>query len=191
MKPEVKCIAFAAVTKDGYIARHSKELSDWTSKQDKKHLYDKLEEMKAVVVVGKNTYDVSKLALSSYKCIVFKGSVPYAHRVSDRVAYFNPKTGPDDFIRYCYDHGYRNIAVLGGSHVYTWFLEYGLIDEFYLTTEPCYFYEGIPLLQRGLQLQDTMELQGGQILNAEGAYLEHYVKIPCPNCQKSKQSALI
>lgn len=44
------------------------------------------------------------------------------------------------------EHGYENIALVGGPSVSSWFLDRGLVSDLYLTVEPVIFSSGKPLV---------------------------------------------
>jgi len=72
---------------------------------------------------------------------------------------------------------YRSCLILGGSYVYTTFLEAGLIDEMYITVEPKDNITGIPFIGGGRKLGEIVELPKPEItkLNDTGTILKHYV----------------
>ena len=137
-----KYIAIAAITMDGRIARHSKEHVDWTSPEDKEHLRGKMRECD-VIVLGNNTYQTSKEFLLKYSKVVFTKSVSGIKKESDSLTFINANDA--DVSEFFEKSGYKNVCVLGGSQVYSYFLKAGLIDEIWLTIEPKIFGSGINL----------------------------------------------
>ena len=49
--------------------------------------------------------------------------------------------------------GYRQCALLGGSQIYSLFLEVGLVDELWITVEPLLFGTGTGLVSRAMDLR--------------------------------------
>ena len=46
------------------------------------------------------------------------------------------------------ERGYKEVAICGGSEIYTMFMEAGVIDTLYITTEPVLFGKGISMFKR-------------------------------------------
>lgn len=170
-------IGYAAVTQDEppLIARNSYELVNWTSPEDKQQLRAGMRGAD-VLIIGSNTYTASQDVLAPYRCIVFKETEQQIHRINGNAVCFNPGNTPERLVPYCQEQGYCRVAVLGGSHVYAWFVKHELLDEFYITIEPVTFGDGIPLLHGDVSLEDHMSLQERRHLNGNGAWLEIYVK---------------
>ena len=169
-KPVFSIIAVCTI--DGKIARHSRHMTDWSSKEDKDFLHKMLDKADAVVV-GHTTYEVAKGPLSKRNCIVFTRSVLGAVENGTNLSYLNPdEVG---IAEYCALHGYKKVAVLGGAKTFAHFLEKGLVDEIFLTIEPLLFGEGIDFFAqvpgaKGL----AMDLVSVKKLNKKGTLLLHY-----------------
>jgi dihydrofolate reductase len=181
---KTRFIACAAVSEDGYIARDIKHNSyDWTSPEDKKNFRNLITGTHVDVCVwGYTTYELHKKSiplLLHYDRIVFKGrdivKSGYIQQISDAEVFLDPGEKPDRLLAYCAQKRYHNALVLGGSQVYAWFVEQGLLDEFYLTTEPVAFGGGIPLLHNGKQLHEYMKVVEMSLLNDQGTVLERYI----------------
>lgn len=172
-------VGYAAVTSDEvpYIARNENHFCDWTSAEDKHRLRFDLQYTDAVVV-GHTTYRVSQSVLLKHRCIVFvEREVATPHCNNAQVTCYAPGDDPVTFVQYCHNEGLGRVAVLGGSWVYTWFLEHDLLDILYITVEPVCFEEpGIPLVRNGITLDDVMDLKERYPLNDRGTYLERYEK---------------
>lgn len=128
----MEVILIAAVTADGYIARHEKELITWS--QD-------LELFKAQtrgypVIMGSNTFTTLTTDLPERKIIVVHRE-DEPHRVIAKVQS-------------------RRCFVIGGGRTNTRFAPF--LTHLYLTVHPLIFGEGIPLfpgLEKELQLEFT------------------------------------
>jgi dihydrofolate reductase len=63
--------------------------------------------------------------------------------------------------------GFTEVAICGGSSIYTMFLKAGIVDEIYLTTEPVIFGRGMPIftddINVQLQLLETHSTEHGTI----------------------------
>ncbi|MFH1584509.1 MAG: dihydrofolate reductase family protein, partial [Patescibacteria group bacterium] len=69
--------------------------------------------------------------------------------------------------------GYEQVAVIGGSSVYTQFLQAGAVDTLYLTYEPVLLGKGIKLLNEGMELR--LKLVSQQKLGEGRMLLEYNV----------------
>ena len=114
-----KIILIAAVTVDGFIARHSKEKTRWT--QDL-HLFKK-QTMGYPIIMGSNTYDTLSNDLSGREVII-------VHRDDNPKKIINKITSDRCFIA-------------GGGKTYSRF--YSFLTHFYITPHPHIFGEGVSL----------------------------------------------
>lgn len=165
-----KYTAIVAVTIDGKIARHGDGGSDWTSLEDKAFMRAKLQEMD-VVVVGRTTYQQYQKPLSKRNCVVFTRSVSKSKKESENLTYFNPQVAKiENLIN---ENKYQNICVLGGSQIYSYFLENKLLSELFITVEPIIFGNGIPLFNTEVanQMWSLVEIKK---MNETGSVLLHY-----------------
>ncbi|MBI4272604.1 dihydrofolate reductase [Candidatus Uhrbacteria bacterium] len=161
----------AAVSIDGRIAAYSGHKSDWTSKEDKDFLHSMLDASDCVVV-GRNTYEIAREPLSKRNCIVFTNM----SEKSDRgTVYFNP--AKQDFSVFAKEKKYTSIAVLGGTGVYTYFLEHDLCTDLWLTIEPVVFGTGLALFETEKFVMKHFHLQSSRLLNSNGSILLHYTRL--------------
>ena len=169
-KPQMPIInAFAAITLDGKIARHANHFSDWTSPGDKLVFREHMNNSD-VVVAGNNTYKTAEIFLSKRNCIVFTRSVPTLERRRDNLLLLNPEAVPLAEIL----SPYQTVALIGGTDVYTYFLERGLIDNLYLTLEPLAFGNGLDLFRWNGDTTVHFQLESVRQLNAAGSLFLHY-----------------
>ncbi len=166
----MKYRAYAAITMDGKIAKHKRHFSDWTSREDQV-LFQK-ELVKAdVVVVGMNTYKTAKKPLSKRNCVVLTSSVKTMRQEKQNIVFCNPRgKHPKEIIK---EKKYKNIAVIGGSEIYSYALEEGMMDELHLTIEPLVFGKGIPLFAREAK-EKKFALKSIQRLNRKGTLYAVY-----------------
>src|ERR1700722_1907162 len=135
--------AIAAITLDGKIAQNSHQLSyDWTSKEDQKFFQAELKKFDAVIV-GSNTFKTAEEPLKKRNTIVLTSKVKKVEEKYPHVWFCNYKAV--DVKTFTASLGFKKIAVLGGSKVYTYCLEKNLIDKLYLTLEPIVFGLGIDI----------------------------------------------
>ncbi len=161
--------AIAAITLDGKIAAGEKQFTSWTSREDKKFLRSFLDRSDAVVV-GRNTYETAKKPLSKRNCIVLTRSVSGVVRKKKNLIYLNPQK--TDILKFVKKFGWKQVAVLGGTKTYTYFLEKGLLDELYLTVEPVVFCSGLPLFNGKFKIRKPRIISIKK-LNRKGSILIH------------------
>jgi len=161
-------IAYAAITIDGKIARDVKHLTSWTSPEDKKFLHNHLDKSD-VIIVGNNTYKISRKYLAKRNCLVFSRSGKVTK--NKNLTYFNPQK--INLLKYLVKNKYNRVAVLGGTEIYTYFLDKDLLDDLYLTIEPVSFGVGLPLhkSKRGKRKPRFISVIK---LNKKGTLLIHY-----------------
>jgi dihydrofolate reductase len=151
----------AAITADGFIARNSKHLASWTSKEDKQFFIEKTKEA-GVVVMGLNTFKTIGRALPNRLNIV------YSKTEKDLPGVEITEEEPKKLIENLAKRGYKQVAITGGAQIYTMFMEANLVDILYLTVEPVLFGAGMNLFvkkqDRKLQLKSTKMLTDNTIL---------------------------
>jgi dihydrofolate reductase len=164
-------VAIAAMTIDGKIARHSSELTDWTSPEDKQLLTGLLDKSD-VIVIGNSTYKTAEEPLSKRNCIVMTRSVATTERRNEKLLFCNPgSVAIVDLLR-----PFGTVALLGGTQTYTYFLQKDSIDELYLTIEPVIFGNGLSLFEGTIAGNVRFRLQSVKKLNETGTILFHYTK---------------
>jgi dihydrofolate reductase len=162
---------------DGYITDEQRTLpTTWTSQEDAAHFKQLLEKF-PLQVMGRSTYEshkprpiegVLKVILThnvdAYNICEKNGSVEFRNfKAKDFVAHYKK---------------FSSCLVLGGSYVYTDFLEAGLVDEVFLTVEPIKLDSGIPFLLSKKTLEEYgMHLKSSTLLNSSGTTLNHYILI--------------
>ncbi len=169
-----KFITIAAVSLDGKIALNKNHPSRWTSKEDKTFMCSILNRCD-VVIVGNNTYKASKKALSKRNTIVFTSKTSKPIKQNPNLILFNPST--TNIKKFVEIKKYDNIAILGGTQIYTHFLQKNLINELYLTIEPVVFGKGLNLFDGDLKKFKTFTLISIKKLNKSGTVLLHYKKL--------------
>lgn len=145
----IKAFIIAAQTLDGFIARDKNQLSmDWNSPEDKKR-FVALTKKAGVVVMGSTTYKTFNKPLKDRLNIVYtrSGSFEGAESTSEN---------PLELLKKLENRGYTEVAICGGSEIYSMFMEAGLVDTIYLTVEPVYFGEGIKLFNKSIDKKMTL-----------------------------------
>lgn len=162
----MKVSIIAALSADGQIAPAKGGSSlQWTSTEDTKFFTEKTREA-GVVIMGRETFETIGKPLPGRLNIV------YSHRHREIEGVEATDVPPADLISDLEKRGYEKVAVIGGTQIYTLFLEAEVVTDLYLTVEPVLFGAGQPLfntelLGRHLTLE-SMERMG------ESTVLLHY-----------------
>ncbi len=133
----IKCFIIAAMTTDGYIAKDEHHAALWTSKADKKRFIE-LTKRAGVVVMGSTTYKTLTRPLSERLNIVYSRNKIFEGTEATQ-------DEPRELLRKLEERGFKEVAICGGSHIYTMFMKAGVVDTLYLTVEPIIFGKGIKL----------------------------------------------
>ncbi|MEK7089126.1 MAG: dihydrofolate reductase [Patescibacteria group bacterium] len=167
---EVSYIAYVAGSIDGRISKSSRSKIDWTSKEDWNFFQQSLKKFD-VVVVGHNTYRMAKIQLKRRNTIVFTSKMNKP-KLLDSVFFFNPKKY--NFKKFIDSKNYKKIAILGGPKVYNFFLEHKMLNELFVTIEPCVFTTGVPMFSGNKFRKYKFFLQSVKRLNKKGTILLKY-----------------
>jgi len=139
----------AAITADGFIAKNESHAALWTSKEDKKRLVE-LTKRAGVVVMGSTTYKTLPRPLKERVNIVYSRDKQFEGAETTQ-------KNPHELIQELEGRGFKEVAILGGSHIYTLFLKAQAVDHIYLTIEPILFGTGIKLFNEELNTQLVLE----------------------------------
>ena len=148
----MKIILICATTLDGYIARHSNEITNWT--KDLK-LFKK-QTMGYPVIMGSNTFKTLQNELTGRNVIVF-------HR----------NDNPNTIIKELKTR-YKKIFIAGGGKTNERFMEY--ITDMYITPHPVMFGTGIKLFGNNKLKIKTRLTKSIEIHESEGL-LQYQFKI--------------
>lgn len=127
---------------DGYIAKDPKSPSTiWTSKEDKKRFVE-ITKNAGTIVVGLNTWNTfGGKALKDRLNIIYSpepiADLPENAEVTNK--------SPVELLKSLEERGMKEVAICGGSQIYTMFMKAGVINKLYLTIEPVIFGSGIRL----------------------------------------------
>lgn len=147
------CFIIAALSADGYIARDSSVPSTaWTGKEDKKRFVT-ITKKAGVVVMGLNTWKTLGKPLKDRLTIVYSPEpipdLPAGVEITAK--------SPADLLTELEGRGFKEVAICGGSMVYTMFMKSGLVNKLYLTIEPIVFGDGVRLLKESLDYKLKLE----------------------------------
>ena len=142
----MNCFIIAAITADGFIAKdptHAAFL--WTSKEDKKHFIE-LTKQAGVVIFGRMTYETIGKPLKDRLNIVYTKT-----RTFEGVE--TTFKEPRELLNDLETRGFKNVAICGGSHIYTLFMRAKVVTKIFLTLEPIIFGKGIRLFEEQLDVK--------------------------------------
>lgn len=141
----------AAISLDGKIAPEAMTNSGtWTSGADKQFFAERTKKAR-VMVMGSTTFKTIGRPLPGRLTVVMssKPKPPeYQHFDDSQVRYTS--ASPHEIVETLEKEGYTELALCGGSHVYTEFMKAGLVNTLYLTVEPIVFGKGVPLFSEEL-----------------------------------------
>ncbi len=137
----MKVFIIAALSADGFIAKNAEHAALWTSIDDKKHFVE-LTKRAGVVVIGSTTFKTMPRPLADRLNIVYSRNAE-SIRPADNVEV--TQSTPEELITSLEARGYSEVAICGGSQIYTAFMKSGLVTSLYITIEPIVFGQGIHL----------------------------------------------
>ncbi len=146
------CFIIAALTADGYIGKNSAHAALWTGKADKRRFIAKTKEAK-VMVMGSNTWQTL-----GGKPLKDRYHVIYSPTPIDNLPAGVETTtkSPAELLRDLEARGYSEVAICGGSQIYTMFMKSGLVTKLYLTVEPIIFGDGVRLFKEDMDYKLTL-----------------------------------
>jgi len=180
-QPQVFLIA--AISLDGFIAQDKTQSAvEWTSAEDNQFFHQKTKEA-GVVIMGSSTY---KTISSKYLPLSQRLNIVYSSSLTDqlvsqlgidpqKIASNTLRTtsqSPNELIDQLAKEGHQQIAICGGSSIYTQFMQAGLVQKMYLTVEPVIFGEGVKLFNQPVKNKFT--LLSSKVLNNQGSLLLEY-----------------
>lgn len=138
----IRAYIIAAVTADGFIARDEKHSAFWTSKEDKKRFVE-LTKRAGVVVMGSTTYATLPRPLKERVNIVYTRDKKFDSAETTQ-------KNPAELLTELEGRGFKEVAICGGSKIYTMFMKANVVDRVFLTIEPLVFGKGISLFNEDL-----------------------------------------
>lgn len=121
----------------------------WTSKEDKKRFVE-LTKRAGVIVMGSKTFRTLSKPLKDRLNIVYS-------RNKNLITTTVPVEGvevtdidPKELINSLEKRGFTEVAICGGSQIYTSFMKAGLVNSLCITIEPILFGKGIGIFNESL-----------------------------------------
>lgn len=166
----IKTYIIVAQTADGKIARNSNHEADWTSRADKKHFIE-MTKKSGVMVMGLNTFKTFPSPLKDRLHVVYSNEHdPEKDNIQGVVEY--TKDSPEILIQKLEERGFKEVAICGGTSIYTLFMKLGLVENVYMTIEPRLFGEGMGIFNQTLDV--NMKLISVRVANDENVLLLEY-----------------
>ena len=165
----ISAFIIAAQSLDGYISplEHTNSMS-WTSGADKEFFKKRTKEA-GVIVMGRTTFETIGKALPERKMIVYSSNPIQVEGVK------TTNLSPKDLLAQLEQEGYTEVAICGGSSIYSLFLNSGLVSKLYITLEPIIFGKGIPLFKDISQTK--LSLVSSTPLDKNALLLEYQITI--------------
>lgn len=130
----MKCFIIAALSADGHIAKDTRHAAFWTGKDDKKRFVE-LTRRAGVVVMGFNTFKTLPRPLKERLNIVYSNEPLEGVETTTK--------DPVELLKELEERGYKEVAICGGSQIYTMFMKAGVVSKIYFTIEPIIFGKGM------------------------------------------------
>jgi len=160
----------AALTADGYIGRNAGHNSTvWTGKADKKRFIE-ITKRAGVVIMGQNTWNTLRKPLKERLNIVYSPTPLTGDTTGVEVTMKSPAELLEDLE----SRGYKEVAICGGSMIYTMFMKSGLVTRLYLTIEPVVFGDGVRLFKE--EMDYRLSLISSAVTEEGTLLLEYEVK---------------
>lgn len=141
------CFIIAALSIDGFLAENDTQTSTvWTSKEDNQFFRQRTKDAGAIVM-GRKTYDTIGRPLPNRLNIVYSSQTPTG-QLPENLRY--TQQSPRELLAQLEQEGVPELAVCGGSSIYTQFLKAGVVETLYLTIEPILFGQGVKLFNESL-----------------------------------------
>lgn len=168
-KPKIFIIV--AVSADGFIAKDANHYAGWSSKEDKAFFARRTKEA-GVIVMGSRTFDTIGRPLPGRRTIVLT-SRPDAYANSGAEA---TSESPSTLIERLSAENVSEVAICGGTQVYSQLISSGLVDELYITVEPVLFGSGLMLFNTPYDV--PLRLISEEALNENSRLLHYAVQNP-------------
>jgi len=169
----MKTFIIAALTADGFIARNPGHSPlSWRSQGDRQFFITKTKEA-GVVVMGKNTSKTSKRPMPDRLNIIYAKSKEELPHWQEFEGWEVTQKDPAFLVQEIAERGYEQLAICGGSTIYTMFMQAGVVDTLYLTIEPVLFGQGMNLFNK--EIDKKLNLVKAERLGEQSLLLEYSV----------------
>ncbi len=166
----IKTYIIVAQTADGKIARNRNHEASWTSRADKKHFIE-MTKKSGVMIMGLNTFKTFPSPLKDRLHVVYSDEENANQNDIPGVVEYTKDT-PEILLKKLEERGFKEIAICGGSTIYTMFIKSGLVQKVYITIEPILFGEGMSIFNQSLYIK--IKLNSVKTVNEENVVLLEY-----------------
>lgn len=172
----MKVSLIAAMTADGFIARHQTDRSfDWTSLEDKQFYVESIKRA-GVVVMGSQTFQTFTRYPKGLKFVIYtRQPEKFTNPKPEVITTWPTVVSPQEVVDQLRQEKYSEVAICGGSSIYSMWIESGLVTDVYLTIEPVFFGQGISLFKQAYS--QMLLLKEHRLLN-ESTQMVHYELLP-------------
>ena len=169
------------ISKDGYLTNgNDPDATKWASHEDQVFYLNSLKDFK-LQLMGSGTYEAVKNNIKLDKNrlrVVFTKDPGHYKNVPEKLIFTDQS--PQQVIVDYEKLGFKKAALVGGSLLYSSFLELSLIHDIYLDIEPLIFGSGKPLFinasVKDLTTKYGYTLEYEKPLNDRGTLQRHYIK---------------
>lgn len=170
----MKVFIIAALTADGFISKNPGHSPlQWRSEGDRQFFIARTKEA-GVVVMGLNTAKTSKKPMPDRLNIIYANSKEELPRWKEFDGWEITQKDPTSLVQELAEKGYDQVAVCGGSTIYTIFMEAGVVNTLYLTIEPVLFGQGMTLFNK--EIDKKLNLVKAEKLGEQSMLLEYGVR---------------
>jgi len=163
----------AAITLDGFIGKSADHRStEWTSPEDKKFFINRTKQSGAILM-GSTTYNTIGRPLPGRLNLIYTNH-PEKYPSDNPQLLRTTNLPPKELVHQLQATGYKELAICGGSTIYSLFMAAGVVDKLYLTVEPVLFGQGIPLFSQ--PLNQKLKLAKLDHLSSQTLLLEYDVE---------------
>jgi dihydrofolate reductase len=169
----IKTFIIVAHTADGFIAPtdpagKAMPSTVWTSGADKKKFVE-LTKKAGAIIMGLTTFNTIGKALPG------RLNVVYAPKYTPPIeGVMMTDLSPKDLLQELENKGHKEVAICGGSTIYTMFMQSGLVNKIYITIEPKLFGQGMTVFNKPLSAD--LKLVSVEKLSDDVLFLEYDVK---------------
>ncbi|MCA9390001.1 dihydrofolate reductase [candidate division WWE3 bacterium] len=174
----MKVIAIYVASIDGKIARNLRDPLDWVSSDDRK--FFRAETTRSgVMIMGRKTHlSIGKPLKHRLNIVMTKSPAKYSKEAIEGLLEFTDESPQKIISRLKKEDKHESVFVIGGSSIYSQFMQKRLIDEVWISVEPIFFGAGISPFDLKKPLSVPMELMHVTTLNKNTVLLKYRVDTP-------------
>jgi dihydrofolate reductase len=169
----IKAFIIVATSSDLFIAREGQELSTkWTSKEDLVQFIERTKRARVVVMGSKTFATFGNKPLKGRLNIIYSRTKNLDSSSDPERIVETTTDEPAVLLKKLENRGYTEVAICGGSEIYTAFMRAGVVDRIYHTIEPIKFSSGVQIFNKEVP-EWKLEKKSGQPTGTQ--FLEYSV----------------